>query len=305
MGKAPAGCVSGSRKEEQIAPADEFSPLLASYFIAVHVGALASLAFFSWLSLAVMFALYVATGFGITVGYHRLLAHRSFRAPRWLERALATLGVLALQGSPATWVSDHRQHHFHSDDDCDPHDISRGLFFAHMGWIFYLRPEAAETRRKQRYARDVLRDPYYRWLDRYHYLPGFVLGGLLYLAGGLELFLWGFCTRLTLLYHSTWLVNSAAHAWGYRNFSDAKGANNWLVALLAFGEGWHNNHHAWPGSARHGLRPWEIDVSWWLIASLRGLRLIRDVAVHRLEGVGAGAAAAHRAGEPRSLSLPD
>jgi stearoyl-CoA desaturase (delta-9 desaturase) len=146
-----------------------------------------------------MLALYVATGFGITVGYHRLLAHRSFRAPRWLEHCFATLGAMAMQGSPATWVSDHRQHHFHSDDDFDPHDINRGLFFAHMGWIFYLRADEDEQRRKQRHARDLLSDPYYRWLDRYHFVPGLALGARLYLAGGLPLFLWGFCTRLTLL----------------------------------------------------------------------------------------------------------
>jgi len=282
MEKAPAGCSVESREKEQIAPADQFSPLLALYFVSMHVGAVVSLAYFSWTNLAVMFLLYILTGFGITVGYHRLLAHRSFHTPCWLERTLATLGTMALQGSPATWVSDHRQHHFHSDDELDPHDINRGLFFAHMGWIFYLRADEAERRRKQRHARDLMGDPYYCWLDRYHYLPGFALGALLLVAGGLPLFLWGFCTRLTLLYHSTWLVNSAAHVWGYRRFVDAKGANNWLVALLAFGEGWHNNHHAWPSSARHGLRPWEIDVSWWLIAALRSLRLAREVAVCRL-----------------------
>jgi stearoyl-CoA desaturase (delta-9 desaturase) len=157
-----------------------------------------------------------------------------------------------------------------------------------VGWIFFLRDRAAEQRNKQRQARDLMADPYYRWLDRYHYLPGFAVGALLFLAGGLPLFLWGFCARLVLLYHSTWLVNSAAHAWGYRPFPHAKGANNWFVALLAFGEGWHNNHHAWPGSARHGLRPWEVDLSWLLIASLRHLHLAHDVAVYRSDGAGDG-----------------
>lgn len=288
MKKAPAGCMSASREEKRIAPANKFSPLLALYFIAVHAGALAALAFFSWTNLAVMFVLYVMTGLGITVGYHRLLAHRSFRVPRWLERTLATFGAIALQGSPTTWVSDHRQHHFHSDHNDDPHDINRGLFFAHMGWIFFLRPRDDEHERKLRHARDLVNDPYYRWLDRFHYVPGFAVAVLLYLAGGLPLFLWGFCARLVLLYHSTWLVNSAAHKWGYRNFGDAKGSNNWLVALLAFGEGWHNNHHAFPGSARHGLRPWEIDVSWWLIAALQRLRVARDVAIWRLDGSAGG-----------------
>jgi stearoyl-CoA desaturase (delta-9 desaturase) len=288
MVKAPAGCQVASRKEEEIAPADRFSPLLAVYFVAVHIGALASLAWFSWSNLAVMLALYVMTGLGVTVGYHRLLAHRSFHVPLSLEYTLATLGTIALQGSPGTWVSDHRQHHFHSDHSHDPHDINRGLFFAHMGWIFYLRPDDADHRRKLRLARDLMADPYYRWLDRYHYVPGLAVGAALFLAGGLPLFLWGFCMRLVVLYHSTWLVNSAAHAWGYRNFADAKGANNWLVALLAFGEGWHNNHHAWPASARHGMRPWEIDLSWWLIAGLRRLGIARDVAVYRFDAGGNG-----------------
>jgi stearoyl-CoA desaturase (delta-9 desaturase) len=288
MVKAPAGCQIASREEKEIAPTNRFSPLLAVYFIAVHAGALISLAWFSWTNLAVMLILYVMTGIGITVGYHRLLAHRSFRVPRWLEYSLATLGATALQGSPTTWVSDHRQHHFHSDHNHDPHDINRGLLFAHMGWIFYLRPDDVERQRKLRLARDLMTDPYYRWLDRFHYVPGFAVGVALLLAGGLPLFLWGFCMRLVVLYHSTWLVNSAAHAWGYRNFHDVEGANNWLVALLAFGEGWHNNHHAWPTSARHGMRPWEIDVSWWLIATLRRLRIARDVTVYHFDATGNG-----------------
>ncbi len=282
MAEAPAAGPAASR-EEEITPADRFSPALAVYFAAVHVGAVAAFAYFSWTNLAVMLLLYVMTGLGVTVGYHRLLAHRSFRVPPWLEYTLATSGVIALQGSPTTWVSDHRQHHFHSDRDHDPHDINRGLLYAHMGWIFFERPREAEHRRKLRMARDLMADPYYRWLDRYHYVPGLAVGAALLLIGGLPLFLWGFCLRLVVLYHSTWLVNSAAHAWGYRNFEDAKGANNWLVALLAFGEGWHNNHHAWPGSARHGMRRWEVDVSWWLIATLRRLGLARDVAVSHLE----------------------
>ena len=289
MENSPAECSSTLREEEeQPASADRFSPLLAFYFIFVHVGTLAALAVFSWTNLAVMLALYVLTGLGITVGYHRLLAHRSFRVPLWLERVLVTCGALALQGSPATWVSDHRQHHFHSDDENDPHDINRGFFFAHMGWIFFLRTDLKTREVKARYARDLLEDPYYRWLDRHPHAPGLALGLLLLVAGGLPLFLWGFCARLVLLYHSTWLVNSAAHTWGYRSFPAAKGANNWLVALLAFGEGWHNNHHAWPASARHGLSRWEVDVSWWLIATLRRLRLAREVAVCRSERPGEG-----------------
>ena len=243
----------------------------------IHIGAVAALFLFTWTNLAFMLALYGLTGLGVTVGYHRLLSHRSFRVPTWVARTLATIGCLAMQGGPMRWVADHRQHHFHSDDQGDPHDIKRGLFFAHMGWVFYLYPPSYDQRRIAREARDLDRDRYMRWLERFHYLPGLLLGALLLGAGGLEVFLWGFCARLVVLYHSTWLVNSAAHQWGYRNFDYATGMNNWLVALLAFGEGWHNNHHAWPSSARQGLRRWELDTSWMLIRLLRRSGLAWDV----------------------------
>jgi stearoyl-CoA desaturase (delta-9 desaturase) len=284
MQDTPTVAAGLSGEEEKSVPAQYFSLLHVSFFLIVHLGALVSFAYFSWTNLAVMFVLYVVTGLGITVGYHRLLAHRSFRTPLWLERTIATVGAIAMQGGPAMWVADHRQHHFHSDDEGDPHDIHRGFLFAHMGWLCHSYPEEYDRQRFARYARDILSDPYYRWLDRYHAVPGLAVGAILYLLGGLPLFLWGFCTRVVLLYHSTWLVNSAAHCWGYRRFQEAPGTNNWVVALLAFGEGWHNNHHAWPGSARHGLRPREVDVSWLVISALRKLGLVRDVAEFRFDG---------------------
>ena len=248
------------------------------FMTGVHIGAVASLAFFSWKNLALMMALYVATGLGITVGYHRLLSHRSFKTERWLTRTLATVGSIAMQGGPLRWAADHRTHHFHSDGERDPHDIKRGLFFAHMGWLFFLFPDAYDQQRIHHHTKDLSSDRYLRWLDRYHYLPGLMLGGLLLLTGGVGLFLWGFCTRLVVLYHSTWLVNSAAHRWGNRRFGYAVGHNNWVVALLAFGEGWHNNHHAWPSSAQQGLAAWEIDASWGLIRLFDKLGLAWDVA---------------------------
>jgi stearoyl-CoA desaturase (delta-9 desaturase) len=243
----------------------------------VHLGALAAFAWFSWSGFFTMLALYVLTGLGITVGYHRLLSHRAFQATPLVTRVFATMGALSLQGGPLRWVADHRQHHFHSDSEGDPHDIKRGFFFAHMGWLFYVFPKQYDDRRIRARTRDLNRDPYLVWLEEHDFLPGLALGGLLLAVGGVSLFLWGFCFRLVLLYHSTWLVNSACHLWGYRPFKFATGANNWPVALLAFGEGWHNNHHAWPASARQGLRPWEVDVSWMLIAILKKLNLAFDV----------------------------
>jgi stearoyl-CoA desaturase (delta-9 desaturase) len=253
------------------------------FMLAVHAGAVAAFAWFSWGALFTGLVLYVVTGLGITVGYHRLLAHQAFRAKTFVTHILATMGSLALQGGPLRWVADHRQHHFHSDSDGDPHDIARGLFFAHVGWVFYVYPKDYDQWRIRKQTKDLCRDPYLLWLEKYDFAPGFVLGGLLLLAGGLPYFLWGFCARLVFLYHSTWLVNSACHSWGYRRFQASPGNNNWLVALLAFGEGWHNNHHAWPASARHGLKPWEVDLSFALIAALKKLRLVSDVTLVKLD----------------------
>lgn len=284
MVDAPASGRAPLREQDQYKPEPHFSLLYLSFFAAMHVGALLAFAYFSWTNVAVMLALYVLTGLGITVGYHRMLAHRSFRATPAVERVLATCGALALQGGPIMWAADHRQHHFHSDAEGDPHDIGRGLFFAHMGWLLYVHPRKHDQERMSRLARDLMQDPYLRVLQRYHYVPGFALAGALLWLGGPGLFLWGFCARVVLLYHCTWLVNSAAHAFGYRTFEGTPGTNSWLVALLAFGEGWHNNHHAWPSSARQGLRPWEIDVSWLVIAGLRRLGLAGRIRVFRFDG---------------------
>ncbi len=258
-------------------PAQSLSIKHVLFVAAVHIGAVAALAFPSWNNALVAFAIYVASGFGITVGYHRLFSHRAFEVPRWLERCFATLGALALQGGPMRWVADHRQHHYHSDGEGDPHDIKRGLFFAHIGWLFFLYPDDYDNERINKHAKDLARDPYYVWLERNAFLPGFLLGGILFLVGGLELFLWAFCLRLTCLYHSTWLVNSACHKWGYKSFQSATGTNNWLVGILALGEGWHNNHHAWPASAKQGLRLWEVDASWYLICTLKAFGLASNV----------------------------
>ncbi|MDX1514006.1 MAG: fatty acid desaturase [Gammaproteobacteria bacterium] len=258
-------------------PDQSVSRIHVAFMALVHVGALAAPFWFTWQGLAAMLVLYVLTGIGITVGYHRLLAHRAFRTTTAVTRVFATLGVLAMQGGPLRWVADHRLHHFHSDTGRDPHDIGRGMFFAHMGWLFYVYPSDYDRKRIRHLARDLARDRYLLWLEKHHFVPGCALGALLLACGGASLFLWGFCARLVLLYHSTWLVNSACHAWGYRRYEHATGTNNWLVALLAFGEGWHNNHHAWPASARQGLGRWEVDVSWMLISLLKKLKLAWDV----------------------------
>jgi stearoyl-CoA desaturase (delta-9 desaturase) len=241
-----------------------------------HVGAVAALFFFSWPAFWIFFALYVITGMGITVGYHRMLTHRSFQSPKWLEYLAMTVGCLALEGGPIAWVAAHRLHHKESDKDLDPHNINVGFWHAHMGWIFK-RDVAFEEKTKQLFAPDLLKDAYYRFLDRYPYVPSVVLGVALLALGGWSAFLWGFCARVVFTFHVTWFVNSAAHLWGYRHWPEEQATNNWWVALLSFGEGWHNAHHAHPTSARHGLRTWELDVSWIFIWTLSKLGLAKKI----------------------------
>jgi fatty-acid desaturase len=245
-----------------------FKPRLDWTYVAFitlfHAGALAAPFFFSWGNLALCAVFYVISGLGITFGYHRMMTHKSFQSPKWFERIWATAGSLALEGGPISWVSTHRLHHKESDQPHDPHNINLGFWHAHMGWIFR-RDFAYEEAVKRIYAPDLMRDRYYRFLDKVPCLPITIQGVALFLAGGWGAFLWGFCLRVVLMFHATWLVNSAAHLWGYRHWPEEQATNNWWVALVSFGEGWHNAHHAHPTSARHGLRTWEIDPTWILI----------------------------------------
>lgn len=247
------------------------------WILAMHIGAVAALFCFSWTRLAVAFALYVVTAFGITIGFHRLLTHRSFAVPRWLEILWGLAGTLALQGGPITWVALHRQHHNESDTELDPHNINRGFFHAHMWWLLRRPPRELEASQKLVYAPDLSRDPAYQWLEKYSIVPTVILGVALLAWDGPGMLLWGLCLRAVSLYHATWFVNSACHKWGSRPFAESEGTNNWWVALLAMGEGWHNNHHAFPTSARHGLRNWQFDASWITIKMMSYVRLAKNI----------------------------
>ncbi|HVJ64738.1 MAG TPA: fatty acid desaturase [Bdellovibrionota bacterium] len=248
-------------------------PFYIVFMVLMHSAAVASFFMFTWTNFFVALALYIMSGTGITIGYHRLLTHKSFKTPKWVEYVWATLGTLATQGSPVEWVAQHRQHHLESDDELDPHNINEGFMWAHMWWIFKRYPKWYEEGVKNTFAPDLLKDSYYRWLDKYAYIPSVIVGLALLAFGGIGMFLWGFCLRLIIVYHVTWFVNSAAHKWGYRYFKSEMATNNWWVALLTFGEGWHNNHHAFPTSARHGLRFWEIDFSWITIWTMSKIGL--------------------------------
>jgi fatty-acid desaturase len=245
------------------------------FMATVHLLALVSLPFVSIPNLVACGILYSLSCLGVTVGLHRMMSHRSFVAPKWLERILVTIGTVAAQGGPIEWIGLHRHHHMHSDQPVDHHDSGRGFWWSHMGWMFHTVPAYKKI---DSLTKDLQKDDYYVWLEKNFLALQLPVALVLYLIGGWSMVGWGIFVRLVLAYHATWLVNSATHKWGYRTTdSDDTSRNNWWVALLTFGEGWHNNHHSRQVRARHGLQWWEIDVSWWIISTLERLGLITKV----------------------------
>eukprot|EP01025_Chloroclados_australasicus_P060259 TRINITY_DN771_c0_g1_i2.p2 TRINITY_DN771_c0_g1~~TRINITY_DN771_c0_g1_i2.p2 ORF type:complete len:392 (+),score=31.64 TRINITY_DN771_c0_g1_i2:155-1330(+) len=235
---------------------------------------------FSWGCLALFFVTYFISGcMGITTAYHRLLSHKSFSTPKWMEYVLAYCGVLAVQGHPIEWVSDHRYHHLHTDTPLDPHSPYEGFWWSHLGWLF--DHEVAVGRCGDRSnVSDMLDDPFYSWLEKTY--GWHVMGQLLflYLIGGFPALVWGGAFRIAWLHHSTWFVNSAAHLWGYQTYKTGDlSRNNWWVAALAWGEGWHNNHHAFEYSARHGMAPHEFDITWQFIRFLNWVGLADNIKI--------------------------
>lgn len=254
------------------------------------------------IDLALLVAMYLATGFGITVGFHRLFTHRSFAAPRPVAYLLAILGSMAVQGPLFQWVATHRRHHQHSDEEGDPHSphlhgdsvlgAIKGMLHAHMGWMVERRQHAVG-----RYVGDLRKDEGLHTISRL--FPLWVAIGLLLpaLVGGLASmswegallgFLWGGLARVFLGHHVTWSINSVCHIWGSRPFRCGdESRNNALFGVLAFGEGWHNNHHAFPTSARHGLRWWQFDSSWLMIRAMSLVGLAREIKVPTEERIAA------------------
>ncbi len=253
----------------------------------VHLGAIAALFMFNWHAVGTAIFLYwVATGLGISLGYHRLLTHRSYKVPVLLEYFFAVCGSMTLEGGPISWVATHRIHHQNSDHDGDPHSPRDGAWWAHVGWLLLGATNHNNTRVMSKYAPDLAKHRFYIWLNNYHWVPLVTLSVLLLAVGGWPMFLWGVCLRVVVGLHATWLVNSATHMWGARRFPTRDDSrNNWWVALISFGEGWHNNHHAHPTSARHGLAWYEFDVSWIQIKFLRFLGIAKSVRAAKVEDV--------------------
>jgi len=249
---------------------------------------------FSWRELGLFLGMYALTVLGITVGYHRLFTHRSFETNWVVQVVLGVLGSMAVQGSLFQWVAYHRRHHQHSDRHEDPHSphhygtglwgVLRGLWYAHIGWFFTPNPPNLT-----RYVRDLRQSALLRSISAL--FPVWILAGLLIptLAGWLLVggwtgallgFLWGGLVRIFFVHHVTWSVNSICHLWGRQPFGGQdQSRNNALVGVLAFGEGWHNNHHAFPTSARHGFYWWQLDLSYWVIRALAVCRLAWNVKV--------------------------
>lgn len=251
-----------------------------AFFALVHSLALLSPWFFSWRALGMTLLLHWLFGsIGICLGYHRLLSHRSFQVPQWLEYLIAFIGALALQGGPIFWVAGHRLHHAHTEDNNeDPYSAKRGFWWSHMLWMLYPYAKFFDYAQYSRYAPELARDRVYRWLNRYFLLLQIPLGLLLYGLGGWSFVIYGIFLRAVLLWHSTWFINSVTHMWGYRTFSTHDNSRNlWWAAILTYGEGWHNNHHAYPQVARAGWRWWEIDITWWAIWLLKTLGLAQKV----------------------------
>jgi len=260
------------------------------FFVSLfHVGAVAALFTFSWQVFAItVFLWWVSGSVGIGMGFHRLLTHRGFKTPKPLEYFLTFCGLLALEGGAINWVVTHRIHHAFTDRPGDPHSPRDGGWWAHIGWIMRGTAQQHELKVMQRYAPDLIKDPVHVWLNRLYYVPLIISGILLFALGGWPLLLWGVFMRVAVGLHFTWLVNSATHLWGSRRFqTDDDSTNSWWVALLTFGEGWHNNHHAHPRAARHGLTWYEIDFNWWGIRTLQFLGLARDITLMTREQIAA------------------
>lgn len=262
--------------------------------VAMHIGAVIAPFYFSWSGLVLaLFLWWVTGGLGITLCFHRLLTHRSFKTKKWFEYFLTICGCLAWQGGPAQWVGVHRLHHKHSDEDLDPHSPNHGFTWAHMTWCMHREPDGRDP---EAAAKDLHRDAGHVFLNKFFWVPQVALAIILIVAGevagsyglagasGLSWFLWGVCLRTVFVYHVTWFVNSASHTWGYRNYDTKdRSTNLWWVGLLGFGEGWHNNHHAHQRSAAHGLRWFEFDITYLTIKFLNKIGLAWDLVLPKDE----------------------
>lgn len=242
------------------------------WYIALQLVALSSLfCNLTWSTILLCVATYSIQMFGVTAGYHRYFSHRSYKTSRAFHSILALTGALAVQRGPLWWASTHRHHHKHSDTDLDPHSPKKGFWYSHVGW--FLSKEARMTNFDN--VKDLLKYKELRLIEKYSYLPPIILGALYFMIGGLSYLLFGFFFATVLSQHSTFTINSLAHIIGKQRFNTGDASrNNLLLALITFGEGWHNNHHFYQSSAKQGLYWYEIDMTYYILFVLSKLNIV-------------------------------
>jgi stearoyl-CoA desaturase (delta-9 desaturase) len=246
-------------------------------FLVMHAGTLAAPFFFTWEALGVFLALYCIKMLGITLSYHRQLSHQGFKSPKWVEYLWAYFGMLALQGHPIKWVLWHRQHHACCDKESDVHSPLDGFWWSHMGWELQTKDRWVPHLRRT--VKDLESQWFYRHVAKWYHVYAILIPiAVLAKLGGWPFVFWGFFARVVTGWHITGAVNSVCHVWGFQDWkTNDLSMNNWLVAFLAMGEGWHNNHHAFEQSVRHGLKWWQIDVTWYIIVAMEKLGLAWDL----------------------------
>ncbi|CAN1175512.1 Palmitoyl-monogalactosyldiacylglycerol delta-7 desaturase, chloroplastic [Linum perenne] len=264
---------------EEVKKWNKWDKIALTTISSMHLLALMAPFCFSWSAVLVMVLLVHITGLlGINLSYHRNLSHKSFKfSPKWLEYMFAYFAAHALQGDPLFWVSNHRFHHQYTDTERDPHSPNSGFWYSHISWIFD-SANIVEKCGKRTNVEDLKNQAFYRWLCRTYFFHPMALAVLLYTLGGFPYIVWGMGVRVVASHHFTWLVNSASHIWGTRSWNtNDLSKNNWWVGILAYGEGWHNNHHAFQYSARQGLEWWQIDITWYIVKFLEANGLAYDV----------------------------
>jgi len=245
----------------------------------LHVGAIAALFHFTWKGFwAFVLLQWLTAGLGISMCYHRLLAHRAYQILKPLEYLLTLFGCLAWLRGPTQWVAAHKLHHARADQPNDPHSPTQGFLWGHMGWTMARSEERDRYERYRAMALDIDKNRVHRFLNATANWYPPLLGIALLMWGGWSVFLWGFCLRTVFVWHAVWSVNSAAHTWGYRRWrTKDQSTNNACSALLSYGDGWHHNHHAFPRSAAHGLRWWELDLTFLTLRLLKIIRVVSQI----------------------------
>lgn len=243
---------------------------------------------FSWQNLAaLLIGNWIVGSLGVGLGWHRLLTHRSFKAPKWLEYLLSIFASMSMQDAPDKWIATHRIHHAFVETEKDPHSTRFGFWWAQIGWVVWGTAQDHDAATMKRYVPDLLKDKGHVLISRFYLVPIVISAFILFAIGGWSMVVWGVFARVVVGWHTTWFVNSLSHIYGSRPHETADfSTNNWFVALLTFGEGWHNNHHAFPTSARHGLEWHQFDMNWIAIRIFEKLGWAKQIKLPDIKVIG-------------------